>query len=548
MQINDYSILNWSDRITPASRNVDLLGIWSQHLKIQVQFTRGITSVTPRIRYYTLIAYYSEYLSKIVDDINDYERIFILACLSHHDGEYKDLDQVQNKTRFRDDWDAIKTFDLDFKISGQGWSYYVKQLAHFRSVWNEYGNIKKTPINEKLASSLKDIDLAFFKKKQFNKSELRELGDQGLCICKSNENYKEINVMTKLLFGFFSKKTGNWDIDEKEYNMFKEGKLNLEINNDFVLSEDIEVLNMNIKRRNTLLMFLKIINETNPPIKEYRRYIWDAIYFRQNSSNNNYLDFGQLEPVRRYWELLQLNIYYMYAIENYLDLINQIINLNNPIKKKGLLKTLDYDIVNLNLGNILDKKINKDLNLSDLIEVIDALSGNDISDLNDFVNESFIFDGIRSKDPEEKLVNILIMLILLYRRYLSIDTEIKDYAFNNIGHSFYSLFISDIVKFIEENGEISIYEFLDYLCDLIIKRHIFESTLRFYDSNTRNWLFTEEDGLLFGESKKIPIGTRDNRWGSIKSLLLDLNFIYEVDGKISLTEKAIIWLKRIELI
>ncbi len=238
----------------------------------------------------------------------------------------------------------------------------------------------------------------------------------------------------------------------------------------------------------------------------------------------------------------------MYAIENYLDLINQIINDNNPINKNDLLKTLDYDLVNLNLGNILNTKIHEDLNLSDLIAILDTLSENDLSDLNDFVNESIIFDGINSKDHEEKLVNILMMLILLYRRYLSIDTEIKDYAFSNIGHSFFSLFITDIVKFIEENGEISIYDFLDHLRDLIIKRHLFESTLRFYDSNTRNWLFTEEDGLLFGEGKKIPIGSRDNRWGSIKSLLTDLNFIHESDGNISLTEKGIKWLKRIELI
>ncbi len=105
MQVTENSSINWSERIKSDSRNVDLLGIWSQHLRIQVDFTPGITSVTNRIRYYTIIAYYFEYLTNIVPDRYNFERIFILACLAHHDGDDKPLDGVHNKTKFKGEWD-----------------------------------------------------------------------------------------------------------------------------------------------------------------------------------------------------------------------------------------------------------------------------------------------------------------------------------------------------------------------------------------------------------------------------------------------------------
>ena len=297
MQINDYTNINWSDKINSDSRAVDLLGIWSQHLKIQDEFTRAITSVTRRIRYYTLIAYYFEYLTKIIDNNKDYERIFILSCLAHHDGDYNELFGVENKTRFKDDWSNKKTFDLKFPISGQGWSYYIKQLARLRLVWNEYGNIKKTLINKKLASSLKDVPTFYFRQTEFTKEELRQLGEQNFCICDSEKNENEIDIMTKLLFGFVYKSDGKWDINEEEYKLFESGNINLEFNSNAIY-EDFEVFKANLRRRNTLLMFLKIIDETKPPIKEFRRYLYDAIYFKQNRKTHNYINFGRLEKVR----------------------------------------------------------------------------------------------------------------------------------------------------------------------------------------------------------------------------------------------------------
>lgn len=550
MQITENASLNWSQKINADSRNRDLLGIYSHHLKIQTEFTRGITSVTPRIRYYTFVAYYFEYLRNIIskENIKNYERIFILCCLAHHNGDFKILDDVHNKTRFRDDWDKKSKFDLKFKISGQGWSYYVKQLETLRCAWkDEFGVIKISKINKKLANSLSNVTPNNFRNKQFSKDELRLMGENGFCICNTKANINERDLMSKLLFGFFSKKEGEWDIDLEEYNSFQNGYLNLDFEKitPNLISDD-EIINMSIKRRNTLFMFLKIIKETTPSNdSEYNRFLWDAIYFCQNRGSHEKINFGKLEPVRKYWELSQLNIYYMFTLEMFLDLISDIIKINPGIKESDILRCLNIEKISLISGKLFNINI-LNLPISNFINFLSDLNNGNKTSLDSLFNESYFFDSIKTKDKEERLLNILIMIFLLYIRYCNIDQKIKDFAFQDKVNEQYSLSIDDIFNFIQINGEVKISEFLDYLCNLIVKKHLFESILRLYDSNTRKWLFLEENGHLYTEDKIISYDTRANRWYSITSLLNDLEFIDKSGKFVLLTSKGIEWLKKIE--
>ena len=64
MEVMENSFLNWSEKISSDSNAVNLLGITNQHLRIQRHFTPSITSMTNKIRYYTLLAYYWEYLKE----------------------------------------------------------------------------------------------------------------------------------------------------------------------------------------------------------------------------------------------------------------------------------------------------------------------------------------------------------------------------------------------------------------------------------------------------------------------------------------------------
>ncbi len=196
------------------------------------------------------------------------------------------------------------------------------------------------------------------------------------------------------------------------------------------------------------------------------------------------------------------------------------------------------------------KKVNKesisDYSLIDFIKMVNDLNQSVETSLDSVINESDVFDDISSTDGEERLANILLMISLLFNRYSSIDKKIKCYAFQNNKSDFYSLFIEDIFEYIENEGhDVTIFEFLEFLSNLIIKRHLYESTLRLYDSGTKNWLFLEENGYVFSENKKIDYYARDNRWGSVRSLLSDLGLLNIYNDRLELSERGIQWLKRI---
>jgi len=178
MRIKENISLNWSKEIPSDSQVRDALGIWTKHLKIQEDFTPGITSVTRRIRYYTLLAWYWEnlYPRKIIN-LTDYEKIFILTCLAHHDGDYNDprLSYVFNKQAFKGKWNETRNLNLNFKINGFGRIYYTRQLEILKCAWTDMLNRPHTSlINKKLASSLDTVPIEIFKKKVLLKKNSKE--------------------------------------------------------------------------------------------------------------------------------------------------------------------------------------------------------------------------------------------------------------------------------------------------------------------------------------------------------------------------------------
>ena len=553
MKINENSDVEWTEKVESTSSVRDPLGLWS-HLNIQVDYVPGITSVTNRIRYYSLLAYYYENLfDQRILTHKDWERLFILTCLSHHKGDHghPSLGNVFNKQRFKDDWNDHKTFKLNFLINGFGRTYYNRQLDIMRCCWTDQLNqIHKSPINSALANSFPSIDEDFTKQKQFTREEVLENLSE-FCICKKYPG--EIDVMTKLLFGFMRNKGNEWYIDEESYKQFMEkGELDLDFKGFEVDTEEIILTNapvyqeMSQRRRNTLFMFLKIIAETNPKRSEMHKAIWDAIYFKQNNTNSENINFNGLDKVMKFWELLQLNIYFVYSLEKIFDVIQEIVFDDNGINKEKLLESLD-------INSILDilKTISKiDVNADSKIEiVIQAIQSPSEEGLKSEINESKLYDNISSTDKLEEIVaNVFAMIALLKRRFGTIDKRIIDEA--RIEKDLYiqdKLRIDKLFEYLDENKDQGILSFLKYLVNSIIERHLYEANVRM-SWGTKNWLFVEEDSRLFFSKKDlIRIHSRDNRWHSIMTLMQDIEMI-KVDDKVSLTDKGKQWLQQAKLI
>lgn len=554
MQAEENVSLRWSRKIPSDSQVRDALGIWSSHLGIQEDFTQGITSVTRRVRYYTLLAWYWENLfPKRVIDQKNYEKIFILTCLAHHNGNDDDpcLANIYNKQSFRGRWNGIKSFNLNFNINGFGRTYYSRQLEVFGCAWTDFLNRPHTSsINAELAGSLFPAPTEFFEKKAFDKNELKNFGTKGFCVCNTESNDKEIDVMSKLLFGFFYNSHGEWELNEDEYNFFRKGSIELDFkgksSSDVFDPENAEqVREMSLRRRNTLFMCLKIIKETTPPLQEFRRYIWDAIYFGQNRKSHGHIDFEKFEKVRTYWEYLQLNVYYVYALEMLLDIIQEIVANNLQIEKSEVLSVLNWNEINRYLSKRLNGKIGPDSAISDVNDSIKKLNKNAKTSLDEKINESDVYDNISNAESmESQFGETIILLCLLYNRFNSTPKAIRDYNQGNRDEfNIDTLYIQSIFADINESV-VSIREYLTKLAGMIVNRHLLESARRL-SYGTKNWIFTEEDGrLLFARKDYVFFQPRDNRWQSVRSLLKDLKLLEEKESRILLTRKGREWLDK----
>ncbi|CAG0997928.1 hypothetical protein METP3_03091 [Methanosarcinales archaeon] len=555
MKLNDNSEIEWTEKIESTSMVRDPLGLWS-HLNIQVDYVPGITSVTNRIRYYSLLSWYYENLfnSKILDP-KEFERLFILTCLSHHEGDHSDpsLGHVFNKQRFKDDWDLKRSFKLDFPINGFARTYYNRQLDILRCCWtDQFNQIHKSKINHELARFFPDVDTDFFKKKHFTREDILD-NFSDFCIC--NEYDAEIDVMTSLLFGFMNNKGSEWFIDEESYEKFiGEGVIDFdfkgfELDTDEILTSNAPIyIEMNQRRRNSLFMFLKIIGETEPLKNELYKAIWDSIYFKQNTYTQEIIDFKGLNNILKYWELLQLNVYYVYSLEMILDVIQEIVYDETGIKKDKILSSLDTDLILSELSELCEVEVDIKTNLN---EVINSLYSICVADegLKTQINESIIYDNIsKAEDLEVILANAILMLFLLKRRFESIDKQIINGA--RIEKNIYikdKLRIDILFNYIEQNRNKDVFLFLNYLIQSIIERHLYEANVRM-SWGTKNWLFVEEDSRLFFSRKDtIRIHPRDNRWNSMLNLMQDINMI-DISDNIILTDKGKEWLKQAKLI
>jgi len=558
MKINENSDVEWTEKVESTSSVRNPLGLWD-HLNIQVDYVPGITSVTRRIRYYSLWAwYYNNLFEGRIINQKDFERLFILTCLAHHKGDYKNdsFSDLHNKERFKDDWSSIDTFKLDksFVISGQGYSYYNAQLTKLRCYWlDQLNQLHKSPINVKLAKSFPVVDEDFFKQKQFTREEILENLSE-FCLCKKYP--LEIDVMTKLFFGFIKNDGDEWHIDEKAYKQFMEEKIldldykGFEVNTEEIIISTAPVYQeMNQRRRNTLFMFLKIIAETNPQNSEMYKAIWDAIYFRQNTNNSEKIDFKGLDKVLKSWELLQLNVYYVYSVEKIFDVVQKIVIDDNGILKEKLLSTLEEGRILETIKLASKKNITVESKIGDLIQSIYSHSKID-DGLRAEINESKLYEHIsKTNQLEEILANVFVMLVLLKRRFETVDKNIIEEA--RLEKNIYikdKLRIDKLFQYIEDSKDQNIISFFDYLIKSVIERHLYESNIRLSQNGTKNWVFLEEDSRLFFSKKElITIRPRDNRWNSIRSLMRDIEMI-KVDDKISLTDKGKQWLQQAKLI
>jgi len=537
VSLNAISV-GWTEKVTPTSRVVDPLGIWADHLYIQDEFTRGITSVTRRARYYTLLSYYFyERFKRNKKTINfdKLEKLLILAAVTHHGWNLnaREIQNVFDRYTMSNKWNQDSDFfDLTPKIRNYGYNYYNRQLERLKCVWKTLDNrVIITTICKELASTLEEIPSHILESDKVFREDTDKI--QFLCPCMVKENEKERDILEKLFFGFLREENEDWVIDYEGFEKFMStGDIKLTFNYPPKDEDDFHIM-----RRGTLLLFLKIIRETTPPEDKFRRYVWDAVYFLQNRENAELIKYGKLETFRYYWEILHLNVYYLYALEKLLEAIQYAVKSQDNVMRDELFEIMDLE------GNIEalkgDLDIKKDIvTLNKVSEAIWSINKKDRTDLTAKLNEAFVYDRLEESSYEKILKWIFLMFSLLSCRLRELETSI-------IRESSSRLYIKNLLS--PEMLNMDLASFGRYLINGVINTHLMVSMLRWSYQSTRNWIFIEEDGVLqYVRLKLFEARPRDNRWPSIRNLLEDLDFLETSNKKIYLTRRGEDWLSKIE--
>lgn len=230
------------------------------------------------------------------------------------------------------------------------------------------------------------------------------------------------------------------------------------------------------------------------------------------------------------------------------DIIQNIVYEEYGVLMSDLYSSLDKKLIFQNLSDILGIPITESTTLLEMEQRLYSINEQD-KGLNNIINESALYEKIRASQELEHILGYsLALLILLKRRYSSIAPEIINSARikdNTIIMD--KLKINVFLEYLNANNKKTLSEIIEYIFKITVERHLCESSVRMM-GGTRNWLFVEEDNrLFFAKNDTVNIYSRDNKWDSVLSLLIDIGMIKK-DQRIGLTDKGTKWLQQAKLI
>ena len=221
------------------------------------------------------------------------------------------------------------------------------------------------------------------------------------------------------------------------------------------------------------------------------------------------------------------------------------------MKKNAVLSALSMEKVCNCISASLAERISTETTVARVLSRVDELNSQPFkTDLTSPINESRVIDSLlASKNLEAQLANIVLLLALLSKRYGKTDAKIRSYGLGPDFSDTFSNYLSIhsiLPEIRDKSTDLRIGEYLGKTCTRIINQHMIEAMSRFSSIGTKNWIFTEEDdNLYFARNRYVDFQTHDNRWHSMRSLLNDLGFVSDRDGKLLLTKEGIEWLNKI---
>jgi len=151
-------------------------------------------------------------------------------------------------------------------------------------------------------------------------------------------------------------------------------------------------------------------------------------------------------------------------------------------------------------------------------------------------------NGLQAETTEAEFANLLVLLCLLkyrYSHFTKAQLEVLRYSEEKMQSLTPTQFYKDVMR-----GDIDL--FLRRLLELLVDRHKLIASIK-YESGTRFWLFTEEDGVLFHYGKPYDFRAyRESKWRNVVELLCDMGLIQKVGKALKISKMGRSWLQKIK--
>ncbi len=562
--MQEYTVA-WTKKIS-LNNSRDPLGLRPLK-KLEDYYLPGITTQTHRLRYYSFLAWaYKKMRDNKIDPrrLLSMEKIVTLITQHNHQDNLSVpygtrntmsasdfLHRSANKRSIEIDRYTSFGYGGNNKI-GYGTYYYRNSLAVLRIAWtDDQGRIVLSEVGEAIANLLENFQ---FKDRMLSdkilKKRLVDLHD--FCLCTNAITKDEAEAWKRVFFGFTNVDRGQLSFHKEKLIEFQRGKLpffqqprdwyTVGKNTLDDIGSQAELQVKTVGRRGTLLMIMKVIENSEPVISELDQHIRDALYFRQFLDHNNkvnLIDFGKLESLRVLWEVYVHNLYFTSVLEATFSILLEI------LQKKPLGASLK-DVLSALEMPLIHKEIAKAGYKASTIEELLKQINNKFpvkTTLNDEPNERACFvNSIQAETWEETLANLLILLCFLRHRcsvFSKAQLEILNYSEVELQSFAPTQFYESVLK-----GDIE--KFVGKLLELLASRHRFIASMK-YRAGTRFWLFTEEDGILFHYGKEYYFSSYpESKWRNVAELLLDMGLIERIGTILKVTRTGKTWLQRIK--
>lgn len=559
----------WNERVRESDRAMDPLGMNRVTDRLLNDLLQGITTVTPRARYYSFYTWAvgricernsAENFSQFAEQFRDLERVYMLSCLAHEEEASPGRNHrgINGSNKGKRAWNETQQeLNLDFgffghRLGGYG-QYYQASLANLGllSMPPEGGAFEQpTQLGLQVAEAfgakvvsggLHQLSL----QGRASKSSLQKIGRK-VCLCRLRDpEARDRDILRDLFFGSMPE-----------------------------FSERLS----DVRRRDTLTLFLFLADVAGSNgYKLTDQMFLDACYFGQMQGGEKVVDVeipGVLTGTAQLWKMFRAHDHVAFAAEAYFTCFLEFVSIDPTVGKtlEEFLESTRSSSVRGAFSEIeLVRLATAKLAEGPLSEVVDAIARS--AGISGFMeglpetSERFdqgvrISSGLNEYEAVKKLEDSLlgeelqpatvyaagaVLTLVVWMRLLWMIDRVPGHWRWLLRHTGADLsparYVQDLQSALQET-DLTLLEYIDWF----VRRYVIEQARTVYldraasYTKPRSWFHRE--GSQYKRDREFWARHRNMRFESTSSILDDLGLVNTLVDRVELTDDGAELLRR----